>query len=412
LWCIQIFNFLTKDSKISKRELLTNTFLVSGTLAWFFIINFYLNTSFEDIFGNIFGIWFYGSASLFAVVGVIIEKKLNRRLFLILWVTLGTISTLSLLFFSGYVFSVIISVFFGISLGLGLPTSLACMADSTDVGERGRVSGTIVLVSFLMAFITPIIIRLLSLGIMAAVLLTAFVRSTSIISLIFDSFDRTKNELRTYSTAARDPQGVRDFFYYLFPWVIFVFTSGAGFYMIPSNSENQLLQIGSILRLVCIAVFGFITGIVADRVGRKRPLIIGLAMFYTGFALVGFEINTITGIIYYLATGVAWGSLLVVYLSVPGDLSTSNSRAKYYTAGTMIPIIILLGVTSGSVPNFFTDLAKSPAFFVINFALFLTILPIIRAKETLTQDRIKERKLKEHLERVRKIVKEEEGPHD
>ena len=357
-----------------------------------------MNTSFEDIFGNIFGIWFYAAASLFTVVGVIVEKKLNRRLFLILWVALGISSTLSLLFFSGYTFSVIVSVFFGISLGLGLPASMACMADSTDVGERGRVSGTIVLMSFLMTFITPVLVRLLSLGVVAAILITAFVRSTSLISLLFDSFDKTKNGLRTYSKAGRD------FFYYLFPWVIFVITSGAVFYMIPSDPENQALQIGSILRFVFIAVFGFVTGIVADRFGRKRPLIIGLAMFYSSFAIVGFEMNTTTAMIFYLATGVAWGSLLVVFLSVPGDLSTSSSRAKYYAAGTMLPIIILLGVTSGPMPDLFASLANSPSLVVINFALFLTIIPIFLAKETLPTDKIKARKMKEHIDKLEKII--------
>jgi MFS family permease len=219
-----------------------------------------------------------------------------------------------------------------------------------------------------------------------------------LISLLFDSFDKTKNDLRTYFKAGRD------FFYYLFPWVIFVITSGAVFYMIPSAPENQALQIGSILRFVFIAVFGFVTGIVADRFGRKRPLIIGLAMFYSTFAIVGFEINTLTAIIFYLATGVAWGSLLVVFLSVPGDLSTSSSRAKYYAAGTMLPIIILLGVTSGPMPDLFAKLAKSPSLIVINFALFLTIIPILRAKETLPPDKLKSRKMKEHIDKIGKII--------
>jgi MFS family permease len=174
--------------------------------------------------------------------------------------------------------------------------------------------------------------------------------------------------------------------------------------MIPSSSDNQVLQIGSILRFVFIAVFGFVTGIVADRFGRKRPLIIGLAMFYSSFALVGFEMNSVTALIFYLVTGVAWGSLLVVFLSVPGDLSTSSSRAKYYAAGTMLPIIILLGVTSGPTPDWLSNLAKSPALVVVNFALFLTILPILRAKETLPTDKIKAREMKEHIDKLGKVI--------
>jgi MFS family permease len=357
-----------------------------------------LNTSFEDVFGNIFGIWFYAFAGLSAVAGVLIEKRLNLRLFLILWVALGIGSTLSLLFFSGYTFSVVVSVFFGISLGLGLPASLAYMADSTDIGERGRVSGTIVLVSFVMAFIVPVLVRLSSLGLVAAILITAIVRSTSLISLLLDSFNKTKSDLQTYSRATRD------FLHYLFPWVIFVITSGAVFYMIPPNPENPALQTGMYLRLAFIAAFGFLTGFVADRFGRKRPLIIGLAMFYASFAIVGFDMNTATAIFFYLATGVAWGSLLVVFLSVPGDLSASCSRAKYYAAGTMLPIIILLAVTTGSTPSWLSNLAKSSSLVVINFALFLTILPILRAKETLPADKIKAREMKEHIDKLEKTV--------
>jgi MFS family permease len=178
--------------------------------------------------------------------------------------------------------------------------------------------------------------------------------------------------------------------------------------MIPSIPENQVLQIGSILRLVFIAVFGLVTGIVADRFGRKRPLIIGLAMFYSSFALVGFEMNTTTAMIFYLATGVAWGSLLVVFLSVPGDLSTSSSRAKYYAAGTMLPIIILLGVTSGPMPDLFASFANTPSLVVINFALFLTIIPIFRAKETLPLGKIKAREMTEHIDKIEKIIDDSE----
>ena len=358
-----------------------------------------MNTYFGDVFENIFGIWFYAFASISAVVGVIIANKVNRRIFLIIWVAMGISSTLSLLFFSGYIFSVIISVFFGISLGLGLPSSLSCMADSTDIGERGRVSGAIVLASFIMAFFTPIIAGLLSLGITAAILLTAAVRSTSLIALIFDPCAKTKNDLRITFNASKN------FIFYLFPWVVFVITAGAVFYIIPASSDyTQALKVGSMLRFGCIAVFGFITGIVADRFGRKLPLIIGLVMFYTSFTLVGFEMNPTTAMIFYLATGVAWGSLLVVFLSVPGDLSTSNSRAKYYAAGLMLPIIILLGLTSGPTPDLLANLAKGSSMVILSFALFLTLLPILRAKETLPEEKIKERKMKEYLEKLGKTI--------
>jgi MFS family permease len=361
-----------------------------------------LNSYFGNVFGNIFGLWFYAVAGLSAVAGVFIGKKFNRRFFLIFWVLLGVGSTLSLLFFSGYIFSLIISVFFGLSLGLGLPGSLACMADSTGVGERGRVSGAIVLASFMMAFLTPILVRALSLGITAAILLTAAVRSTSLVGLIFDSCEKTHEDLRVVYGASKN------FLFYLFPWVVFVITAGAVFYIIPTSPEyDQAVQIGSLLRFGCIAVSGFVTGVVADRFGRKQPLIIGLVMFYTGFTLVAFEMNPTTAMIFYLATGVAWGSLLVVFLSVPGDLSNSSSRAKYYAAGTMLPIIILLGLTSGPTPALLANLAKNSSLVALSFVLFLTILPILRAKETLPESSKQARKLKNHLNKIEKLMQDE-----
>jgi MFS family permease len=127
-------------------------------------------------------------------------------------------------------------------------------------------------------------------------------------------------------------------------------------------------------------------------------------MFYTSFALVAFDMNPTTAIIFYLAEGVAWGSLLVVFLAVPGDLSPPNSRAKYYAAGTMLPIIILLGLTSGPTPDLLANLAKSSALVLLSFALFLTILPILRAKETLPEERIKDRKMREYLDKLGKTI--------
>ncbi len=53
-----------------------------------------------------------------------------------------------------------------------------------------------------------------------------------------------------------------------------------------------LYSLGTVFRYVFIAIFGFVWGVVADRVGRKQPIIIGLIILGVSFALLGFAMST------------------------------------------------------------------------------------------------------------------------
>ncbi|MCW4031293.1 MAG: hypothetical protein NWE80_02915, partial [Candidatus Bathyarchaeota archaeon] len=45
---------------------------------------------------------------------------------------------------------------------------------------------------------------------------------------------------------------------------------------------------------------------------------------------------------------------------------------------------------------------------IVGALLFLSMYPVFRAKETLAESKIQERKMKEHMKKVRKIIQETE----
>jgi hypothetical protein len=107
--------------------------------------------------------------------------------------------------------------------------------------------------------------------------------------------------------------------------------------------------------------------------------------------------------IYLVASGIAWGVFLTIYLAIPGDLSISGSREKFYALGTIAPMIILFGYLLAD-PAIFLNMSASSFSQILSIILFVSIIPILLAEETLEESKIRKRKMEEHIQRVAKIV--------
>ncbi len=301
-----------------------------------------------------------------------------------------------------------ICLLLGTSLGLGLPSSMAIVADYTVVEERGRVSGIIILATFIIAFASMAIIRIFSLAAVGIALLFAVLRSSSFLALAIDKCERlipsAKEKIHLSVTANRE------FLFYIFPWVMFSIASSLALNVIPPQIYAAELVPLTILRYVFIALFGLAAGVIADRFGRKHIIIIGLIVLGVAFAMLGFSLSN-TGVIWihrlwyvYLAlSGVTWGSFFVVFLTVPGDLSDLDSREKFYAL-----VVGLFSVGAIPVPDFSGVLPVNSLSQILSIILFLSIVPVLRAKETLHESKIQKRRMKEHMEKIAKIIKQSE----
>ena len=403
------FGFLTKDLRISQRKFGAATFLASGALAWYFLISIYLpsilSTMTPDITLQITGqVVFFVTGIVSAVIGSLISQKINLRKFLFSWITLGVVSTAALSLSLGTIFSIFTTFILGLSLGLGLPSSLAFLADCTIVEERGRIAGTTILTSFLLAFLAIAISGIFGSELIALILGGIVIRSTSFLALILDKCERHKIESRT-QVAKPD---YKELSFYLIPWIMFAMASVIASNVVPKSEEFQsAVLMGTILRYALIAVFGLIWGIVADRVGRKLPIIIGLIALGLGFSMLGYSINTSTVLIYLSISGVAWGAFFTIYLVIPGDLSIPGRREKFYTLGSISPLTAMISLML-ILTALETQFALSSFSNLLSATLFLSVIPVLRAKETLQESKIYERKIREHVEKVGKTIQESE----
>jgi len=297
----------------------------------------------------------------------------------------------------------LLCVLLGISFGLGIPSCMAFLADSTKIEERARVSGTIILLTFCIVILASFAVSSLSFGLIGIALL-CLVRATSFFALFLDPCDRKKGRKKRWRRILNH----RDFASYLFPWLMFNVASGLIYLVwswLPSSQDYlNAMAIGNPLHFIAAGVFGFISGILADRIGRKLIIIIGLALLGVSFALLGFFTSSLSVIIYLFASGVAWGFLLVVFLAVPGDLATSGSKERFYALGAVVPLIIytgfsliaqMLGVYASA-----TTLST-----LLSIIIFISVIPVLYASETLPENKVQSRKLKEYLLKVNKTSK-------
>jgi MFS family permease len=159
----------------------------------------------------------------------------------------------------------------------------------------------------------------------------------------------------------------------------------------------------AILRPIGIAVIAVISGFLSDKIGRKKLVIIGLVLLGISYALVGYEFNPDTFFIQRILSGLAWGILIVIYTTIPGDLASSSSAEKYYTFGMIIPFILYTSING--LWRFINFTPRLDLFStILSMVLFLSVIPILYAAESLSESKIQEFKLKSYTKKVGEVI--------
>jgi len=285
----------------------------------------------------------------------------------------------------------------GVSLGLGMPTCMSYYTDCVPVENRGRIGGITILLTGLGTFafgVAPIDDNFLIGIILAVWRLLSLVVFLSVKS--FQTMKSTK-DFSSYKFILNQ----QSFILYFTPWVMFSLVNylAVPFQLNPQYAPSDLTLIQTGFQ----GIFAVLGGFFLDSVGRKRIAIAGFAMLGLGTAVLGLTSDPL--ILYFNAAidGIAWGFLLVLFiLTLWGDLSYSSSSDKYYALG-VLPFFAsrFLELTVGP---YIVDSIKSSAtlFSLTAFFLFLAVLPLVYAPETLPEKHIKERELKSYIEKAQK----------
>jgi len=290
----------------------------------------------------------------------------------------------------------------GISTGVGMPSCLAYFADCTFVENRGRIGGIILLITNLSAPLLAIPLMMFSLTV------------NSIIFAVWRGFGLIifflKPEEKNISKPKKDVSFAsvlydKSFILYFVAWLMFCFID---------RFEQPILKnlFGDFYYLMMGPIIGGISaligGILCDWVGRKRVVLYGFATLGIAYAIISIAPATVASWYLYItigsmSTGILWVTFILILW---GDLSQSGTREKYYVIGE-IPYF-LTGVIRVISAPYVTLIPVISAFSLASFFLFLAVLPLLYAPETLPERKIKLRQLKTYAEKARK-VKEKYG---
>jgi len=384
--------------------------LVATSLIWY--VSIY--TLFGDLIGKLalpdftktllFGAFFAAFAISAFFGGWLFPRA--RKLGLVFWMIFGSIMSLSLVTIpiNNLIVNFILSVLLGVSVGVGLPSALAFFADSTPIWKRGILGG-----------ITWSTVGFGALAIGGSI---SFVETTlglvilsiwRVIGLVFFlALTRAKQEplIKKPSEKYKRILSRRDLILYLAPWIMFSLVNFAEV-PISQNLLGEFATMSGLITLALSGIFAIVGGMFADRIGRKRVVITGFVFLGIEYAILSFFYeNPVSWYIYTCFDGAAWGMFAAVFfMTLWGDLSESFQREKYYVLGGLP--YLLAGFLPVLIEPYKASIEASTAFTIASFFLFVAVLPLFYAPETLPEKTMKDRDLSSYIERAKKIVEKE-----
>jgi MFS family permease len=327
----------------------------------------------------------------------IIIKRLPSLLYL--WMALGTVSSLlpTLLNTMPYVWSFAL----GASWGIGMPLCLAFFADSSAVENRGRMGGITFLGIYLGAALLSIALSLLDLT--QGFVVLAIWRGAGLLSfaLLKPKFIATeKKESVSFLRILKD----KTLRLYLIPWIMFILIDRFEASVLASYSRSAALSSVFLMGPIIGSFSALFGGLLSDWIGRKKIMMSGFVALGLAYAVIGLAPEQPASWYFYAAIdGFAWGILLVTFLlTLLGDLSQSGGREKYYLIGG-IPFYFTSNMLQSFFASIVAQISESASFSLASFFLFIAVLPLLYAPETLPQKKIELRHLKGYIEQAKKI---------
>jgi MFS family permease len=392
---------------ISPKAVLVNIILIVNVFAWYSCAVAFLKTTMDAVaftFSETSMVYIcsFGAAVISIILGGLLVNKFDRERLLLSWTMLGIVCSVVPIFLdvTNPTNALVVSVMFSFSFGLGVPASMAFFAGSTVPENRARF-GSIVLVSMFLG--TFMLKSLITLNIVTDSIVLASWRGLSLFAIPLISHEG-KSIKRDAGSSLISITRERYFIPYFIPWTLFSLINYLGWPISARIHGEEIIRFSGTIEIIISGVFAIIAGFVSDSLGRKRTLMSGFILFGLGYAALGiYPSNMFAWYFYTVVDGLAWGIIGVIFLfTIWGDLARDKPSEKYYAIG-ILPYSLsnFLRVTVGP---FFAEMISPYAIFSFAaFLLFLAVLPLMYAPETLPEKRIRERELKIYVEKAKKV---------
>jgi len=392
---------------VSRRNFLVVFILLFNALTWFYGIWATLDKSLrnlETVSKTFIWVVYFAAIIMFGILGSVLSNKFRTIYFLCFWMLLGALSSplLLLLNSSNIISASLVSFSLGVAFGLGMPLCLTYFADSSIIENRGRVAGVILLGVNLGSSIFAILVRMFDL-LTNSIGLTLW-RLLGLILVFLLNIREIGGERKhiPFQSIFHD----RGFILFIVPWLMFCLINSFEAIILQRILQADFYRSMQIVEAIIGSVFAFIGGWLCDLIGRKRVVIYGFVALGLAYAIISIFPSPITWYFYFIIDGFSAGMLWVAFILILwADLSQQGGTEKYYAIGGIpyfaAPLIRLLLAPFVHIPAY-------AAFSLASFFLFLAVIPLMYAPETLPEKKIEARKLKQYIEEAKKIKEKQE----
>ena len=404
----------------NKKALAINTILIANALIWYsfgfkYLIQTLELSEFEKYLLPIVTIHFLG-LFLALIIGELLSHKIkNRFTFLLLWMFAGIILSIIPLMASmsvtvTFLGLALFSVIIGVNFGFGIPLCLGYFASTTEAANRGKSGGIIFLLSSV-----GTALMLLGMGNQSFLIVSFVLAVWRALGFLFLIPIRSSVEpLRSRSIISyRDVLSNRTFLLYFIPWLMINIVNSLSFSINDKFFDVDFVRSSSSIEFVLAGVSAVIFGFFADSKGRKRLAVAGFALMGLGYGVLSFtgtnsDPNLIGWYFYTIVDGITWGSFTTLFVfALWGDIAEGRSSERIY-AIAIIPPYLLSSFVRISLGPYFAELVENTGaasiFPLFSFFLFIAVLPLVIAPETLSEQTIKNNDLNSYIDKAQKKV--------
>ena len=396
-------------SVLFQRDFISVLIVVVNVFSWYFPLYLFFENILKDFqlafttLSVVLGVQFAATVGSAIIGTVLVKRFLSRDSLLSIWMILGITVSLLLVTLeaSNMEYILLVSFLLGTSLGIGFPSCLAYFGDNSDVENRGWLGG----ITFFASGISILIIGLLlsfSASILVGALILAAWRGIGLISFLLIRPKQDQQKETTIEISYKSILQDRVFLLYILPWIMFCLVNFLEAPVISTLFGEEIVAYVPITEYGIGGVVALIGGWFADSVGRKRVIIVGFITLGIGYAVLGlFQNITAFWYLYILIDGIAWGIFsLMFYLVIWSELAGNRAKEKYYLLG-VLPFLIASYIRILFTP--FAEIVEaSSAFSLASFFLFIAVLPLLYAPETMPEKKIEIKRLRKFAEDAKK----------
>lgn len=399
---------------LPRRFTLSKSFLLFSALVWYSMTIHLKNRLLENLLlshASIIDALYFGGIIGSSLIGTVLVRKIRRDHFLFAWIIWGVVASLlpTLICTASWEWVASAFTFLGITFGLGMPTCLSFFIDGITIERRGVIGGLTLLVTSVVSVPLSLLVQVTDLTSFSATLVGWRLFSLLMFYTLYPhgvslrESSREEPEHTTFASTIR----VRTFTLYFISWLIFSLIDSFEGVIIGEHFDPSLVMASDVVVAVTSALFVCFGGILADRIGRKRIVSFGFVALGLAYAIVGFAGFNDFWPLYSVIDGAAGGVFMITFvLLIWGDLSPQQSTEKYYAIGN-IPFFASRIIRAPAM-SYVGFVEPFSAFSVAAFFLFVAVLPIMFASETLPEKIMEKRKLKEYLEKAKKAKEKHE----